>query len=145
METNQRQFIEKPFLLSENEMKDRLQKAITNYEEQKRQNNFKRIKGYHLIEQMPNIARSLGFDVAEMSVYYKITGNNKNVIYISRKGNKVDLSGFIIDDPAFKQINEDDAKKRHMGRVKARLSLDLPDKTIIEAYFKALKELNDNI
>ena len=45
---------------------------------------------------------------------------------------------------SFKIINEDEAKKGHLGKIKARLTFDLPDKNIIKAYLKALKELNEN-
>jgi hypothetical protein len=140
-----KQFIEKPFLLSDEEMESRLNQSILDYEKLKLDTKAKKIKGYRLVVQMPDIAKQLGFNVEEMSVYHKIQGNNKKAILISRNGNKVDLSGFTIDDPAFKEIPQNDVKKRHMGRIKARLSLDLPDKNILEAYFKALKELNSNI
>lgn len=121
----------------------RLAKAVAKQEERRRQNRFRRIKGLHLLEKLPDLARELGFDVEEMSVFFKIKGRAKDrAIYVSRRGSNVALAGFSIDGPAFAKVPEEEARRRHLGRVKARLSLTLPDDEVLAAYRAALMELN---
>jgi hypothetical protein len=89
------------------------------------------------------LAKELGFDVEEMAVFYKIRGKrNDRAIYVSRRGGRVDLSGFTVPNPAFHEVSAEEAKRRHLGRVKARLSLSLPDDVVIDAYKNALEELD---
>ncbi len=123
--------------------KARLERAVAKQDARRRQIRARRVAGLHLLEKLPDIARQLGFDVDEMAVFYKIRGKAKDkAIYVSRRGGRVDLSGFTVNDPAFSEVSKEEAKRRHLGRVKARLSLTLPDDVVLEAYKTALKELN---
>lgn len=122
----------------------RLKRAIEKQNAHKRRMRAKRIKGLHLLEQLPKIAKELGFDVEEMAVFYKIKGSKQDrAIYISRRGSRVDLAGFSVDNPAFITVPEEEIKKRHLGRIRARLVLNLPDDVVLNAYKRALEELND--
>lgn len=123
--------------------KIRLERAVAKQEARRRQIRARRVKGLHLLEKLPQLAKELGFDVEEMAVFHKITGKAKDrAIYVSRRGGRVDLAGFSMYGPAFSEVSREEAKRRHLGRVKARMSLTLPDDVVLQAYKTALEELN---
>lgn len=127
---------------SDNEMRERLLQAVSKYEDMRRRMRARRVRALDVLERMPLLAQELGYDVREMSVSYKICGSRKDrAIYVSRRGARVDLSGFTLDGPAFSSVAREEARRRHMGRVQARLSLDLPDDEIVSAYVAALEQL----
>lgn len=126
-------------------LKERLDNAIKKHETRKRKLKSKRIKGFHILEKLPRIAEDLGFSVEEMVVFYKISGKKPNkAIYVSKRGGRVDLAGFILDSPVVIPIPKDEIKRRHLGRIKAKLAIDNINEELVMATYKdALDKLNE--
>ena len=112
-------------------------------EEQKAQRRQRVVKGSHLLPQLLQNAQTVdGLVVKDNSGFHKITGSAKGrSIYIAKKGGRVDLSGFTLDSEAVKQISEEEAKDKHLGKVRGQLNFDSDDETILSTYTKALASL----
>jgi len=124
------------------EMKQKLEEAGRKVERQKKERRSRVVVGSHLLDEMLRMASSVGLCVDENKSFHKITGTvEKRAVYIATKGGRVDLSGFDIDHPSCNKISEDDAKQRHLGRVRGQLDFSKGDVQTIEAFEKALKEL----
>lgn len=111
-------------------------------ETQQKQRRERTVKGSHLLGTLQDRAKSAGLTVEEQSGYLKITGSAKGRgVYVARKGGRVNLGGFTVQAPAVKQISEDEARAKHLGKVRGQLDLDQPDDAILSAYELALAEL----
>lgn len=100
----------------------------------------KQVKGSHLLDDMLKTARD--FDIDEKSSFYKITGKMKDkAVYVVRKGGRVDLSGFAVEHPAITTISEEEARQRHLGRVRGQINFKENDDSVMDAFTKALEYL----
>lgn len=114
-------------------------------EAQKKERQERVVKGSHLLEQLKNKAAepTLNLKTEEMSGFVKVTGSTKGKrILIAKKGGRVDLSGFTIEADAVKQISEQEARDKHLGKVRAQLDFGRSDDEVLAAFGQALSELN---
>ena len=122
------------------EFKGKLIAAGKKVERQRKERRARTVKGSHLVDAMIDATKE--FTVDKKSSFYKITGTQKGrAVYVLIKGGRVDLSGFNIDDIAVVKITEEEAKKRHLGRVRGQLNFAHPDSVVMESFRTILKEL----
>ncbi len=120
----------------------KLKAAGKKAEAQKAERRARTVKGSHLLETLEARARAAGLNVETQSGYLKVTGPTKGPrIYIAKKGGKVFLNGFTVTAPAILTISEEDAKQRHMGRVKAELDFNASDDAVLAAYDLAVAQV----
>jgi hypothetical protein len=125
------------------DMRQRLLRAAEKYERRRRELRKRRLGSMEVLEQMPLLAEQMGYQVHEMSVSYKIVGKRKDrAIYVSRRGARVELSGFSMDGPAFSAVAKEEARRRHLGNIQARISLSRPQEEVLGAYLAALGQLD---
>ena len=106
------------------------------------QRREKTIKGAHLLQALVDGAKAAGLKMEEKSGFIKITGANKgHTVYVAKKGGRVDLSGFSVPSPAVTSISEEDARQKHLGKVRGMLNFERPDAEVLSAYQDALAEL----
>lgn len=124
------------------EMGQKLDVAAKKAEQQKAERRAKVIKGAHLNEKFLAPNALAGLTVEEKSGWTKITGQaSGKAVYVAKKGGRVDLSGFSVESPAVNQITPDEAKAKHIGKVRGQLNFDASDDDVIAAYEKALATL----
>ncbi len=79
-----------------------------------------------------------------MVVFYKIKGKKPNkAIYVSKRDGRVDLAGFILDSPAVIPISKEEIKRRHLGRIRAKIAIHLNEDLVLTTYKNALDKLNE--
>jgi hypothetical protein len=127
---------------SETEMTDVLKEAAKKAERQSAQRREKIVKGSHLTDGLLAKARESGLDLVEKSGFIKITGKSKGrAVYVAKKGGRADFSGFSLAGTAVLQVSEDEAKARHLGKVRGQLNFECSDEQVLEAYNEALVQL----
>jgi hypothetical protein len=101
------------------------------------------VKGSHLLNTLQERAAAAGLKIEEKSGFLKITleGNKGRAIYVAKKGGRCDFSGFTVDAPAVTQITEEDARQKHLGKVRGQLDFTQVDDVVLAAYGQALKVL----
>jgi len=126
------------------EFKERLVAAGKKVEQQKKERRARTVKGSHLVDEMVEMA-SLKYTVDKKSSFYKVTGSLKGrAVYVAVKGGRVDISGFDTkNDFCVARITPEEAKKRHLGRVRGQMNFTMPDNSVMDAFANILKELND--
>jgi len=125
------------------EFKRRLVSAGKKVERQRKERRQRQVKGSHLLDEMLSLAGKSGLQQEEKSSFYKISGSTKGrYVYVATKGGRVDLSGFCFDHKAVTTITEDEATRRHLGKVRGTLNFDVGDESAMQAYQKALSLLN---
>lgn len=101
-----------------------------------------RVSGSHLLNQMIDAAKDMKLIVEDKSGWYVISGNKKGVACIlSQKGGKAHLRGFSIEEAGVKQVTEEEAKARHIGKVRGEIDFDREDAVVLAAWQKALGTL----
>ena len=124
------------------EFKKRLIGAGKKVERQRKERRAKVVKGSHLLDEM--LTRAEGLDVERKSSFHMIKGSaQKRAVYVAIKGGRVDLSGFCIDHPAITVLTAEEARKRHLGRVRGQFDFSVGDEPVMEAFDLALKELKE--
>jgi hypothetical protein len=126
------------------EMGKKLKKAGKKAEENKAERRERTVKGMHLLKDLLDPKRLKGLTTVEGSGFTKITGiAQKCTIYVAKKGGRVDLSGFTLEDDAVTQISEEDARTKHLGKVRGQLNFDKADEAVMSAFDKALECLKE--
>lgn len=104
------------------------------------------VKGSHLLDPMLSLVKSRSFTVVEKSGFHKITGKAKGrAVYLAVKGGRVDLNGFSLAADAVTQISEEDAKAKHLGKVRGTIDFTKDDASVTEAFTAGLDELDKEI
>ncbi|HEU5118720.1 MAG TPA: hypothetical protein VFT74_19150 [Isosphaeraceae bacterium] len=112
-------------------------------EEQKTQRRERTVKGSHLLAQMTEAVAAAGLKAEDKSGFTKVTGKAKGLaVYVAKKGGRVDLSGFTVQSAAIKQITEQEARDKHLGKVRGQVDFDQTDALIMEAFGQALGQLD---
>lgn len=126
-------------------MKEKLQAAGKKAEKDSAQRRATAVKGSHLLPALREAAEKASLKIEEKSGFLKITGAAKGrTVYVARKGGRVDLSGFTVDQPAVRQVSEDEAKEKHLGKVRGQLDFqNATDEAIMKAYGAALVVLGE--
>ena len=123
------------------EMEQKLVAAGQKAAEQKAQKRAREVKGSHLQETLLSRARdaSLALSIEEKTGFLKVSGATPGrKVYISKKGGQVDLSGFTVESTAVNQITEEEARTRHLGKVRGRIDFSKPDEDVLSAFSAAL-------
>lgn len=125
------------------EFEEKLISAGKKVVRQKKERRARTVKGSHLVDEMIEKASS-EYTVDKKSSFYKITGQVKGrAVYVLIKGGRVDLSGFTVDNSAVDPITEEQAKARHLGRVRGQMNFTQADSVVMESFEIILKELHD--
>ena len=102
----------------------------------------KKVVGSHLVEDMMQTVKTMGLAVDEKSGFYKIFGNKKGVcVYLAKKGGKAVLSNFCIEHHAIDPISEEQAKAKHLGKVRGEINFTKPIPDVLAAWDVSLKFL----
>jgi hypothetical protein len=121
---------------------EKLKKAGKKAEAQKAARRERTVKGSHLLPQLLSEDRVKGLTTEDKSGFTKIVGKTKGrAIYVAKKGGRVDLSGFTVESPAVAQITEEDARQKHLGKVRGQLDFNAADDAVLAAYDAALEVL----
>lgn len=124
------------------EMGKKLKAAGKLAEAQQKQRRERQVKGSHLLATLQEKATTAGLKIEDKSGFLKITGAGKGrTVYVAKKGGRVDLSGFTVSSPAVKQITEEEARDKHLGKVRGQLDFNQSDDAVLAAYDSALTEL----
>lgn len=115
-------------------------------EAQKKEKQERTVKGSHLLSKLEQMAgdAALGLKRDETNGFLVITGaagKGKRVL-IGKKGGRVDLSGFTIQADAIRQVSEQEARDKHLGKVRAQIDFNKTDEEILQVFATALAELN---
>jgi hypothetical protein len=126
---------------------ERLRAAGKKVETERAERKTKTVKGGHLKDAFLEKAKLTdGLNVEEKSGFYKITGPTKGrTVYLATKGGRVDLSGFSVDHPAVVQISAEEAKEKHIGKVRGQLDFEQDDEAVTAAFSAALVELSAEV
>ncbi len=93
-------------------------------------------------ERVCDRARELGLVVDQKSAFTKVTGPAKRrAVYVSRRGGRIDLSGFCVEHPGVRVVTPEDARRQHLGSVKAQVLFEEPSAEVdlaVEAVLAAL-------
>lgn len=115
-------------------------------ETQQKQRREKAVKGAHLLGELHNRVNARKLNVVEQSGFFKVSGTNgetkHRLIYIAKKGGRVSISNFVLDDPAIIQVSEEEAKVKHLGKVRGHFNFELSDDQVLAAFDRALDELS---
>jgi hypothetical protein len=124
------------------DMGQKLKKAGKKAEAQKAARRERTVKGSHLLPQLLATDRISGLTTEDKSGFTKIVGKQKGrAIYVAKKGGRVDLSGFTVESPAVAQITEEEARQKHLGKVRGQLDFNAADDAVLAAYDQALEVL----
>ena len=110
-------------------------------ERQRKERRQRQVMGSHLLDDM--LAAAKGLMIDEKSSFYKITGRVKGkTVYVAIKGGRVDLSGFYVEHESVVSLSEEEARRRHLGKVRGQLDFTRGDASAMEAYRAALALLS---
>lgn len=133
--------------MSENQtqetMTEKLQNAAAKAETQKKERTERTKKGAHLLTAMLDLVKAEGLETVEKTAFLQVRapGTKGRVLYIDRKGGRVDLSGFSLEHAAITQISAEDAKAKHLGKVRGMVNFESADSDVMAAFTAALTEL----
>ena len=120
------------------DMAKKLKTAMRKVEKAKTERHAKTVKGGHLNPTFLQMVTERGLEQDEKSGFIKVTAQGRTAkLYVAKKGGRVDLS-FPFDAPGVKQITEEEAKQRHLGKVRCQLDFEQGDETLTEAFAGAL-------
>lgn len=96
-----------------------------------------------LVTPMLDIAKQMGLTCDDKSGFYKITGAQKGrAVYLAKRGGRVDISGFSVEDvPAVNVISAEEAKRRHLGKVRGQMLFDGSDETLVSSFKTVLERM----
>lgn len=121
------------------EMTKKLKAAGKKAEKAKTERQARAVKGAHLTERLLQLVYELGLVQEEKSGFIKVTATGRSgKLYIAKKGGRVDLA-FPFAAEGIKQVTEEEAKARHLGKIRAQLDFDRDDDTILSAFAEALE------
>lgn len=124
------------------DLKTKLEAAGKKAETQKAEKQTRAVKGAHLHEQIVGLVRGAGLEVVENTGFLKVVGNgNKSKLLVAIKGGRVDLSGFTIESPAVIAVSEEEAKAKHLGKVRGFVNFDASDEQVLGVIRAAIKVL----
>lgn len=121
------------------ELKEKLQTAGKKAEKVKVERHERQVKGAHLLPKLLEAAKAAGCVTDEKSGFIKITGVAKSrAVYLARKGGRCDVSGFELAGQAgVIQISEEQAKAKHLGKVRGMIDFENAADDVVEAAFSA--------
>lgn len=128
------------------EMAEKLVAAGKQAEEAKAARRERTVKGSHLLEALIQRATTAGFVITDKSGFIKISGSTKGrKVYVARKGGRVDGSGFAVEHAALLPVSEEEAREKHIGKVRCQIDFDQDDASVLSAYDALLAALNEQV
>ena len=125
------------------DLEKRLKAAARLVERDRKEKRSRSVRGSHLVEDMADMARSRGLTVDPGKSFYKITGSKKKVtVYLHVKGGRVDLNGFCVDHPGIVPMTQEEARAKHLGRVRGQIDFNVGDVQAMDAFSAAIGELS---
>lgn len=101
-----------------------------------------RVIGSKLTGTLIDVANAKRMVVEDKSGFYKVTGNQKGkAVYLLKKGGRCDLSGFCVEHPAVVPMSEEEARSRHLGRVRGQVNFACSDDRVLAAWELIMKEI----
>lgn len=132
--------------LSTKDLKERFENAgkqVINEVKAKRERS---VKGAHLLKTFLDIAQESGCSVEEQSGFYKITGTvPKKIVYVAKNGGRVDLNGFTVECGVITQVSPDEARQRHLGRVRGQFNFNNSDEGLVAAFKQVINTLTVSV
>ena len=114
------------------DLKTRLENAGKKAERQKAEKQTRAVKGAHLEGTISKLIADSGLETVENTSFLKVLGNgNKRKLLVAKKGGRIDLSGFTFDHPAVLQITEEEAKSKHLGKVRGFVNFEASDDEVL--------------
>lgn len=124
------------------EMAEKLIAAGEKAVAQKAQSRERTVKGSHLLPAITEQVKAAGLQIEELTGYLKVSAGVKGKnLYIAKKGGKIDLSGFTMENSAIKQISEQEAREKHLGKVRGTIDFDKSDDEVLAAFTTVLSTL----
>lgn len=124
------------------DLKTKLEQAGKKAETQKAEKQARTVKGAHLREQIETLVNESGLEVVKNTGFLKVLGNgNKNKVLVAIKGGRIDLAGFTLTGEAVTQISEEEAKAKHLGKVRGMVNFDATDEQVLAVVREALEVL----
>ena len=101
--------------------------------------NMRKNVNYLAKETLLALVEASGLPVKEQSGFVRVEGADGKRLYISRtkRVGRVDLSGFTVEGPGFRQLDEDEK----FCRVTCQLDFGAEEKVVLAAFKTALKKL----
>ena len=128
------------------EMAEKLAAAGEKAEQAKAARRERVVKGSHLLPKLLEQATAAGLNLDEMSGFTKLTGPDKRKrVLVAKKGGRVDLSGFTVEAAAIKQISEQEARDKHLGKVRGQIDFNKADDEVLAAFSAACTELKNSV
>jgi hypothetical protein len=102
-----------------------------------------KVTGSKLVDRLLDVASTKRLIVEDKAGFHKIRGNKKGVcVYLLKKGGRADLSGFCVEHPAVVPMSAEEARERHLGRVRGQVNFSCNDERVVDAWEAVLKELS---
>lgn len=129
---------------SMSDLKQKLEAAGKKAVEQREEKRARTIKGSHLVPQLVELAKAAECDIRSDKSFHVIVGKAGKALRVSvaQRGGVVYLVGFSIAHPAVKEITEESARARHIGRARGEFDFETGDEAIVEAFKAALERIN---
>ena len=125
-------------------MGEKLQNAGKKAEKAQAARRERTVKGAHLLKDLTDPKVLAGLTTVDKSGFTLVTGVAKGrKVYIAKKGGRVDLSGFSVEADAVIQISEEDARQKHLGKVRGMIDFDKSDDAVKAAFSAALEKLKE--
>jgi hypothetical protein len=124
-------------------------KAVAKAEQESLERRQRVVKGSHLLPTLLElVTTNSDFLVEDKTGFHHVrnatdaaNGIKNKQLCIARRGGRVTLAGFTLDSPAVVQISEEQAKAKHLGRVRGEIDFDKSDDEILGAFKAALAVL----
>jgi hypothetical protein len=126
--------------ISTEQLKQRFETAAKQVVQEKKLKREKTVKGAHLLKTLLEKVNATSLKADEKSGFYKVVGDKKKTIYIAKNGGRVDFS-FEFTHAAIIQITPEEAKARHIGRIRGQLNFELADDVVLAAFDALLAEV----
>jgi hypothetical protein len=125
------------------EMTEKLKKSAEKVEKEQAQRRERTVKGAHLLGALRKLVLDAGLTETENTGFYVVRGaaGKTRTVYIAKKGGRVDLNGFTVEHAGVTQVTEEEAKKKHLGKVRGVLDFDQSDEVVLAAFGEALAAL----
>lgn len=93
-------------------------------------------------EKLLDMARSMGMSVREAGCFYKISDPGAHgSIYLSKNCKRIDISDMTVDHHLVREISEDEARARRLGKIRAQ-AVDIKADELDDLWKACLKELS---
>lgn len=137
--------------LNTTELEIKLKESVEKVARQKANRVPRPIKGEHLLPQLKELAAAAGVTSKELTSYFQLTATlpegtkakEKKAVYLAKRGGRVDLSGFTVECAGVKQISEQEAKDKHLGKVRGTLDFEQADAVVLSAFTAVLENLKN--